>query len=149
MRFRSVTTASGFAAFLAHIAQVIGLRSLPEMIVSDTSADSEIAGMAHVQRVVYFAARQKECNAMGNVKQGLDIERAATISIFRAFPNPAVSIRAVSRRLINVLMEIGDLLRGELRNVTIGLSHRFEINPFKFVVRADRCGNICSARFAL
>lgn len=48
MSFRSVFIASCFAAFAAHIAQIVGLRSLPEMFWPNASAVAEVAGVQDV-----------------------------------------------------------------------------------------------------
>jgi len=116
------------ATFANHILRVLFMRSLPKM--SRIAAKTKVAGVANVQAVINLPVGDKEGNAMSVQNECLaaieEIEKTISIAIGAQFPSPAITLRPLARRFVHITPKVFDLLRGEMRNVTISLSHRFE-----------------------
>lgn len=84
------------------------------------------------------------CRLISNTELPMTVMRHSI-----AEPLITVSVRPLAGRAVNKFLKAGNVLRSQLRNVTIGLSHEFFSLIEKFVVRADERFNTRAARFAL
>lgn len=134
-------------AFLRHVSRILFVSALPK--VKRVTAKAIIASVADRKRVVGLFMSQEVCDAMSKHDYLSDAIDAVSMFAFASGPHPTISIRAIPRSLINLVPKSFLFLRGKRGNDTIALSHDSFPPSKSFVVRADKCVNTCSARFAL
>jgi hypothetical protein len=134
-------------ALAHHVLRVVFVCTLPQM--RRVTAKAIVAFMTNNKPVVSVSMRQEKRNAVSKHDYISNSIAAISWAMSTSYPYPAITVRPLSRSLVNFFPESFLFLCGQRGNVTIGLSHEFFSLIEKFVVRAAERVNARPARFAL